>query len=249
MKKLALYALPGLAVVATLAVSPAARADEDELDAGRVIAVEARPYRMVHEFSAFAGILPIDALYTGYSLGAAYTLHLSDLWAWEVVNFQYSANVDSDLKNVLAERWSVAATKDPRINYMATSHLVFSPLFGKFALFNDTILYAETYLSVGGGIARFDDGFRPALSVGPGARLYFGQRVSARLDVHSVISPDIPAGVDHILVITLGVSFNFGNVRATETGFAEEREVTDPFQTLDELYPESKPRGKERAAK
>src|SRR5262245_38365371 len=75
-----------------------ARAEDDEdLESGRVIAVEARPYRMVHEFSVSAGILPINALYTGFTLGGAYTLHLSDIWAWEAIDFHYSANVGTGL--------------------------------------------------------------------------------------------------------------------------------------------------------
>src|SRR5438876_9294831 len=101
MKRLALAL-----VASALSFAPSlARADEDDLDAGRVIAVEKRPYRLVHEFSAFAGVLPLDALYTGFSLGGSYTLHLSDLWAWEMIGFHYSSNADSHLQKTLGERW------------------------------------------------------------------------------------------------------------------------------------------------
>src|SRR5690349_2958383 len=119
-----------------------ARAEDDEdLESGKVIAVEPRPYRMVHEFSVSAGILPLDALYTGFSLGGAYTLHLSDLWAWEAIDVSYSANVDTGLDVTLAERWSVAPTSNPEVQYLVGSHAIFSPMFGKFALFNSSISY------------------------------------------------------------------------------------------------------------
>jgi outer membrane beta-barrel protein len=235
--KRALLAIPFL-----LASMPALADEDDELDSGQVIAVEDRPYRMVHEFTVSAGVLPIDALYTGLTVGGSYTLHLSDLWAWEAVSFHYSANVDTGLDVTLAERWSVAPTSNPEIQYMIGSHAVLTPLFGKIALFNDSIIHASTFFALGGGVARFSTGFRPQGSFGPGVRVFFGQVVSTRLDVRGSIVPDIPTGVDFILQVTLSVSFNFGNVRATELGEADE--IVDDstgFEALDELFPQSNP--------
>ena len=45
------------------ASQPALADEDDELDSGHVVAVEGRPYRMVHEFTVSAGVLPIDALF------------------------------------------------------------------------------------------------------------------------------------------------------------------------------------------
>src|SRR5438093_13738114 len=102
------------ALALVLCVPRSARADDDEdLGSGKVIAVEGRPYRMVHEFAVEAGVLPLDALYKGFTLGGSYTLHLSDIWAWEAVDFHYSANVSTGLDVTLAERWSVAPTTTP----------------------------------------------------------------------------------------------------------------------------------------
>lgn len=221
--------------------TPAVAQEDDDLEAGRIIAVDMRPYRLVHEFAVSAGVLPLDALYTGFSLGGSYTLHFSDIWAWEAIDFHYSANVDTGLDVTLAERWSVAPTSNPEVQYLAATHAIVSPLFGKLALFNSSINYLETYFSLGGGVARFSDGFRPQVSFGPGFRLFIGQRVSARLDIRSSLVPDIPSGVDHVLKITLGVAFNFGTVRATEEASTEEIDSSTGFEDLDELYPLSNP--------
>jgi outer membrane beta-barrel protein len=229
--------------------SQLAHAEEDDLESGRVVAVEDRPYRMVHEFTVTAGVLPIDALYTGLTLGGSYTLHLTDLWAWEAVSFHYSANVDTGLDVTLAERWSVAPTSNPEIRYMIGSHAVLTPLFGKIALFNDTIIHASTFFALGGGVANFTTGFRPQGSFGPGVRVFFGNVVSTRLDVRASIVPDIPTGVDFMLQVMLSVSFNFGSTRATELG--EEDEIVDQttgFETLDELFPDSNPNGDKKKA-
>jgi outer membrane beta-barrel protein len=241
-----------LAIAALLSTSTPAFAQEedDDLDAGRVIAVEPRPFRLVHELGVAVGVLPLDALYTGFSLGLSYTHHFSDIWAWEAIDFHYSANVDTGLDVTLAERWSVAPTSNPEVQYLASTHAVFAPLFGKLALFNSSINYVETYFSLGGGVARFSDGFRPQLSFGPGIRLFIGQRVSARLDIRSSLVPDIPSGVDHVMKITFGMAFNFGTVRATETESTEEIDTSTGFEDLDELYPLSNPdrqKGEEKA--
>jgi outer membrane beta-barrel protein len=230
-----------LAIVAAASAPSIANA-QDELDSGRVIAVQSRPYRMVHEFTVAAGILPMDALYKGFSLGGSYTLHLSDLWAWEAIDFHYSSNVNTGVDATLARRWSVAPTDQPQIQYMAASHVIFSPLFGKFTLFNRAIINAEAYFALGGGVAHFTDGFRPELSLGPGLRVFFNQTVSTRLDIRSSLAPNIPAGIDHVLQITLGVAFNFGRTRATDSSVEEERDTTTGFEALDELYPQSNPK-------
>lgn len=231
-----------LTTLAVFSSSTLAFADDDELNSGRVIAVEDRPYRMVHEFTVSAGVLPVDALYTGLSIGGSYTLHLSDIWAWEAISFHYSANVDTGLDVKLADRWSVAPTSNPELQYMFGTHAVLTPLFGKLSVFNDSIIYASTFFALGGGIVRFSDGFRPQGSFGPGVRLFFGQAVSTRLDIRGSIVPDVPTGVDFIMQVLLSVSFNFGSVRATEIGDAdEEQDTTTGFEALDELYPLSNP--------
>lgn len=236
------------AVVAlgVMSASTSASAEEDELDKGRVIAVQNRAYRLVHEFTLSTGVLPMDAFYTGYSLGGSYALHFSDLLAWEAVSFHYSANVGSGLESTLAQRWDVAPTNDPEIQYLLGSNLVLTPLFGKLTFFNAAILHASTFITVGGGVVRFTDGFRPQVSIGPGVRLFWGKSVSTRLELRNIIAPDFPDGLEYILHVMLSVSFNFGTVRAIESGEAEIRDDVDPFAVLDELYPLSKPKPTEQ---
>lgn len=235
----------GLIVVAVAMVAAAARParadDADELKSGRVIAVQERPYRMVHEFSVAAGTLPLDALYTGYTLGGSYTLHLSDLWAWEAISFHYSGNTQTGLEDNLASKYSVAPTSNPEIEYLVGSNLVITPLIGKLTLLNENIIHAAAFFTVGGGLTHFSDGFRPQASIGPGIRLFLGQVVSTRLDIRASVVPDIPSGLDVILHITLGVSFNFGSIRATEGASEEVVDLTTGFEDLDELYPLSNP--------
>ncbi|MEQ8275207.1 MAG: outer membrane beta-barrel domain-containing protein [Deltaproteobacteria bacterium] len=237
---------PLIATFLIVAAGAPALAEDDELNKGRVIAVQDRDFRMVHEFTLSTGVLPMDAFYTGYSLGGSYTLHFSDLIAWEAVSFHYSANVGSGLESTLAQRWDVAPTNDPEIQYLLGSNLTLTPLFGKLTFFNRAILHAGTFISVGGGVVRFTDGFRPQVSIGPGVRLFWGNVVSTRLELRNIIAPDFPDGLEYILHVMLSVSFNFGKVRAIESDEDVVRDDVDPFAVLDELYPLSKPKPTEQ---
>lgn len=241
--------LIALAPCLALSVASSAWAQDEDLSSGRVIAVQDRPFRLAHEFTASTGVLPMDAFYTGLSLGGSYTLHLTELLSWEAISFHYSSNVGKGLDRELLERWSVEDTDQPEIQYLVGSHVLFTPLYGKLAFMNQSIVTVSTYLAVGGGALNYrDEGFRPHFSIGPGIRFLFGQVVSTRLDVRNMISPDFFGGADYILHVTASVSFNFGSSRPTDLGGEDpEDELVDPFGELDTLYPLSDPeRGKKR---
>jgi hypothetical protein len=172
---------------------------------------------------------------------------LSELWAWEAVSFHYSANIDTNLESELSNRFGVLPDPEPRVQYLLTSSAVFTPLFGKQAIFNSDVALQGVYLAFGGGIANLggddQDFFLPQLSAGPGLRIFFGQVVSTRLDIRAVSTFDDVNGlqVDFLLHAFLSVSFNFGKTRATEIGKDEVVDNRTGFEKLDELFPESNP--------
>ena len=235
-------------LAATVTAEAGLSVADDDLRMQRVIAVQEKPFRLAHEFTFTTGVLPIDAFYTGLTLGGGYTLHISDLFAWEAVSFHYSGNVDKGLDQQLAERWSVQPEGEPEVEYTLSSHAVIKPLFGKLTLFNSSIIHASTFFAVGGGIAKFTDGFRPQFSAGPGIRLFWNQTVSSRLDLRNVLVPDVPDGLEYILHVQLSVSFNFGSSRPIDDGDAPRsvEQGAAPFAVLDELFPLSRPGGTSR---
>jgi len=229
-------------------VSPAWAGIEDQLNSGEIIAVDERPYRMIHEFSVSAGVIPTDAYYIGVSIGGGYTLHLSDIWAWEALNFQYSANVSTDLESELLDAFEVTPERDPRLQYLLTSSAVVTPLFGKQAVLNRGIVFQGVHFALGGGVANFAgdeaDSFRPQVSFGPGLRFFLGQAVSTRLDLRGITTFSTVADsveVDFLFHSYLSFSFNFGKKRATELGEDEVVDESTGYEKLDELYPGSDP--------
>lgn len=240
------------ALLLALSFAPEAQAQDEDLGRGRVIAVQDRPYRFAHEFTLTVGVLPMDAFYTGLSLGGSYTLHFTELVSWEALSFHYSNNVSKGLDTELTETWGVRDAEENELQYMLASHVVLSPFAGKLTVMNSSIVSASTYLAIGGGTIRYqEEGFRPLFSIGPGLRFAFGQVVSSRLDVRGILTPSFNGGADFILHVGLSVSFNVGAARPIPFEDREaEADLVDPFKELDELYPLSNPdRGRRKEDK
>ena len=232
----------GAALMAGLLVGTPGSADDaaERRLGGRVVARQPRPHRLLHEIDVGVGILPLDALYTGLSLGGSYTLHLSDVFALELVDFRYSANVDSGLRGRLAERYEVSPTVTPEVEYVAGTGLLFTPLFGKIAVADSAIVETATHLGLNLGIAHFTDGFRFQVSGGPGIRFFHSDAVSTRLDVRGTVAFDEVLSVESLLQINLSLAFNVGGGRPSGSDRTEAG--VDPDAVLDALYPDSAPR-------
>src|SRR5688500_10003783 len=157
--------------LALVLLAPGAASAEDELDMGRFVAVEPRPYRLVHEFRAALGVLPVDSFQLAITLGGSYALHLSDVWAWEAISFDYVVNVDTGVEETLASRWSIAtAFERAPLQYLVGTNALITPLYGKLAVLDEEIIYADAHVAIGGGVAHYSDGFRAQVSVSPGFR-------------------------------------------------------------------------------
>jgi outer membrane beta-barrel protein len=223
-------------VVALTASSTAYAEEDDQLDMGHFVASEPRANRLVHELRATVGVLPIDAFQTAISVGGAYAVHLNDVFAWEALSFDYAARFDTGVEARLAEDWSIApAFERPALQYLLGTHFVAAPLYGKIAVLNEEIVYAAAHFSAGGGLAHYSDGFQPHLSFGPGMRIFLSSVFSARFDLRGTVVPD-----SFYLGASISLSFAFGKTRVTESEDAPPavKKKIDPFDVLDQLYPD-----------
>jgi outer membrane beta-barrel protein len=204
--------------VAALAWAPAARADYDDEDGGgSAVVIQEREFNMAHEFTMSTGTLPLDAFKKGVAFTGRYTLHFDDFNAWEILGVTYSANLDSGLSDILADRFAVQAEALPELVLVADSNYVAKPFYGKFALFNSVIIYQELILAGGLTTSYWNDGsFRPGPDVGAAVRFFIFDWMSLRFDIrHALVMNGIPyldpnAQVDGILQLLAGVSFNVG---------------------------------------
>jgi outer membrane beta-barrel protein len=198
-----------------------AGAAEDDLDFGKVYAIQDRAYRMNQEFSVGLAFLPLDAFYKFFAVSFHYVLHFEDLWAWEThFGFAKYMDVDTGLHSELNTKWDVSPTETPKINYFLDTNLMLKPLYGKMTLFDSLVINSETYFLLGIGAQNIDNSWAPALDIGTGMRIFLSNSISMRFEARDYIYY-WDGGVDNSLY--LGISFCYN-------GFSEDRKIKSELE-------------------
>ncbi|MFB6263783.1 MAG: outer membrane beta-barrel domain-containing protein [Bradymonadaceae bacterium] len=171
-----------IAVLVASAVPRSARAGDDgEDESYESVVVQDRKFSPTHEFTGSVGVLPLDAFAKGVTVSGGYTLHFSNLLAWEALQFTYSFQVQTDLNDKLST-FGVEPTPFELLEYYLTSDIVFKPVYWKGSVLNTGLAYGEFYLVGGGTYGWYTRSSWPGFNVGAGIRLYGSQLVSFRLD-------------------------------------------------------------------
>jgi outer membrane beta-barrel protein len=199
-----------------LCATGASAAYDDEGGGGNAVVIQNRKYNMGHEFTLQVGSLPLDAFYKGVAATGRYTLHLSELHAWEI-HGSYSVNVETDLAKQLQENFGVQPSTLKQVLGVVETSYVMKPMYGKVSLFNRTLMYAELFADAGITVSYWTDAsFRPGPHIGGGFRIFLTDLLSLRLDArHAVVFDGVPlldekASFEQVLQLNAGVSFNFG---------------------------------------
>jgi outer membrane beta-barrel protein len=200
-------ALLALVFLVAPGASFGAEEDEGEEQGLQTLAVQNRLNTQTHEFSAWIGTLPLDAFKKGLTFSGAYSLHFTDLVGWEVGQFTYSHGIETDL-NAELENLQVGPTPFQVVRYYVTSNLMLKPVYQKMALLNQTLLYGELFIVVGGGYGWMTIESRPIVDVGVGMRIYAGSILSVRIDIRDLmfITTD---DLHNELWIALGICLGF----------------------------------------
>ena len=178
-------------------------------DAPRIYTIEPREHMFRHELQLGVGILPLNAFYVGLPLGASYTYHFNDLWAWEVVNGFYSIDFDTGLKTALnavgAEPTEDAAR---RVRFLLSSNVLIKPMYGKIAVFNSGRVEADTLFTAGVGVMNTNLDTSFAFNLGIGLHFWVSRYMAVRFDVrdYMVFNHAFP---DNVLMIMISGIFGF----------------------------------------
>lgn len=207
-----------VAVFLALSVAgPALAQYDDEVAGGSAVVIQNRRFKMAHEFTLEGGTLPLDAFVKGVTLSGRYTLHFDDFSGWEIGAGTYSFNIDAGLKTQLEERFGVQPQSFATLQLLVESNYVMKPFYGKLALFNRTLLYAELFAVVGVTASYWSDAsWRPGPDIGVGARFFVTEWFSIRTDLrYAVLFGGVPlvdprATIDGALLLGVGASFNVG---------------------------------------
>lgn len=184
-----------------------------DVEAARLDDIQNRKYSLLHEISLLGGGLPVDPFNKGITVTAGYTLHFADALAWEVVQFSYSFNVDTKLKKNLVNSQVAlgsAVPEFPEINWIAATHLVLKPLYGKQALFNTQIMHLEVYLQAGPAFLKRSYAAASlafGVDAGFGIRVWVKKWISIRADVVELVY-FLEAKPQQTLRLDIGAAFN-----------------------------------------
>jgi outer membrane beta-barrel protein len=165
------------------------------------------------------GVLPVDPYFKGLTGTFGYTVHLSDNWAWEVAQLSYAYNLETSLYRKLVHISNAGgrdAPEIPAIQWVAASHLVLKPLYGKEAVFNTRVLHLEAFLEAGpavvgmtGAAHKLDLG----VDVGAGLRVWLSEAWSTRFDLGEMVffhRENASTRVRQALTLRLGLALTFG---------------------------------------
>lgn len=199
-----------IAAAAALLIAAAATAQTEALEnPGRISAIQERAFRMNHELTVTAGVLPIDAFYKGLYAQLGYTYHFNDSFAWTVGRGGYSYNLGTGLREQLERDFGVLPTTFDEVNFFVGSDVLWTPFYGKFALLNRWVLHLDFHLIGGASVQKFtQSGFRPGVDLGGGLRVFQNRWVSYRLDVMDTVVV-IPKPTN-VLSVSLSLALNFG---------------------------------------
>ncbi len=180
-----------LTITATLPLTTgeAHAQDDDGLRPYSSLVVQNRQFIQRHEITGGVGALPLDAFTKGLTVSAGYTLHFSELFAWEIAQFHYSFHVNTRLYSQL-QALEITPSPFEVLDYYVTSNAVFKPLYWKGSWLNETIRHGEFFLTAGGAYGWFTRSVRPGVSLGTGVRFFAGDRISFRLDLRYLLFPD-----------------------------------------------------------
>ncbi|NBX93221.1 MAG: outer membrane beta-barrel domain-containing protein [Proteobacteria bacterium] len=156
------------------------------------------------EFAGTAGLMPYDDVNNHYLVGAKVSWHLGDHWGWEILDAQKGFASVTDWTNNLVATNSNTRLQTAQLNFMGTSNIVFSPLYGKIRIFGSSLVYFDTYLVAGAGLASTETlqiansagkavtssiktGMDPVFDFGLGFKLFLTRSVGLVLDLRDYV--------------------------------------------------------------
>ncbi|MEL6546246.1 MAG: outer membrane beta-barrel domain-containing protein [Myxococcota bacterium] len=192
---------------------PALNDEEAEILDAQDQVIQNRKYDLTSELSILGGGFFVDPYYKGITATAAYTIHLSDFWAWEVVQGTYSFNLQTSLQDEIQRVAFAQGQNVPEfaeITWMAASRLVLKPLYGKQAVFNTEVIHIEAFLAAGPAVlsrANADSSIAIGADVGGGFRFWVTEMIAIRLDIAQLLYLE-GSNFETDLHLHAGLSFN-----------------------------------------
>lgn len=139
--------LIGLIAIGAEHAAYAAKSKPGSLDGATVYTIE--NFRQVgnSQASVAYGLYPMDAFFTSFDIGAAYSYFFTDNMGWEVLRFSYFFNSQTDVTQQLADKFSVNPQKIDTPKNSLSSSFLYTLSYGK-QLFLNRYFFYNRYIAI-----------------------------------------------------------------------------------------------------
>lgn len=212
-----------LSVAVVIAVSnpSAVRADDegvvkrDVYDLPTPVAIQGRTNNIDQSVAFNIGYIPSDSFNRGFPVSVGYSFYFKPYLAWEVVNYTYNINRETQLKQdfknlgVAVQNIGFGGILDYPKNIIV-SGIVYTPLYGKSLLFNKSLVHSETSFYLGAGSIVFNQvGHIPTIVPGIQGRYFVTPKSAFRFYLRQYFFKDEQLGLTGITEIGLGYELQF----------------------------------------
>ena len=133
--------------------TPLHASEPGALDTVPIEALETYKNQQSHLFGLSGGIYPFDPYHFNFSASAFYTYYFGRTWGWEILNGTYAFGVRKDLMDQLAAEFGKSAEdRTEQIEYIISSNLSYTLLYGKNILFDTFIRHYRVSFLFGPGV-------------------------------------------------------------------------------------------------
>ena len=199
---------------------------EDQNPEEKVYAVQNKVFHRHHEIDFSAGYIADDDFFHLYPLGFGYTYHLNEHVSWEVARVQYLITQDKDLKKTLESEFEVQPERFSEPKYMAHTHAVFKPLYGKSAFLNRGMVNHEVYVLAGGGVVHYEWNHSAgentsenafSVSLGAGMRYFLSEQFCINFEIRDLVNFREDDTENNVMLgVSFGLRFNLGARKVEE---------------------------------
>jgi outer membrane beta-barrel protein len=183
-------AVAGVALLGLLAAVPARAQSTDDTEK-YIRVVQQKPFvkALRAEAEPFFVACLNERLASHLGVGATLRFHIDDEWSVGLDYIKYFGNL-SQLATDIGNQYDVYPEKS-LMDYYAGAHATWTPLTGKFLLFNGPVVFWDLYLLAGVGVTRtVNGGLRPSGDLGFGVRFAFLDFLSIDLEVRDFMFQD-----------------------------------------------------------
>lgn len=177
------------------------------LDGVEVEAIETYVNPKTHEIGISLGLYPFNPYYNAFSIAGSYSYYFSRYVAWEVFQAALAFTVDKNLTAQLADLHTVNPQTIERLQLLASSNLVWVPIYGKFVLTKSVIQYFRVSLLAGVALASTSIQSSVGISLGTRFETYINDSFSWRIEIRDIIT--LTSSPTNYLVFGLGTAISF----------------------------------------